>query len=99
MDSASGDGARTRDSLSRNERRSRRSAARPQHLLRHPPWTQERGHAGFRALMELWIISVVLLAALAALLVAGVWIALPLLGVGWVAMVLFTHSPAGSLMA
>src|SRR6266581_1131321 len=49
--------------------------------------------------MELWIISVALIAALAALLVAGVWIALTLLGVGWVAMVLFTHSPAGSLMA
>ena len=49
--------------------------------------------------MELWIISLVLLAALAALLVAGVWIALTLLGVGWVAMVLFTQSPAGSLMA
>ena len=45
--------------------------------------------------MELWIISVVLIAALAALLIAGVWIALTLLGVGWVAMVLFTHSPAG----
>ncbi len=43
--------------------------------------------------------SVVLLAALAALLVAGVWIALTLLGVGWVAMVFFTSSPAGSLMA
>jgi len=49
--------------------------------------------------VELWIISLVLLAALAALLVAGVWIALTLLGVGWVAMVLFTQSPAGSLMA
>src|SRR6266568_3885086 len=49
--------------------------------------------------MELWIMSVVLIAALAALLVVGVWIALTLLGVGWVAMVLFTHSPAGSLMA
>src|SRR6266581_2427971 len=49
--------------------------------------------------MELWIISAVLIAALAALLVAGVWIALTLLGVGWVAMVLFTHSPAGGLMA
>src|SRR5438477_3808494 len=49
--------------------------------------------------MELWIISVALVAALAALLVAGVWIALTLLGVGWVAMVLFTHSPAGGLMA
>ena len=49
--------------------------------------------------MEPWIISVVLLAALAALLVAGVWIALTLLGVGWIAMALFTGSPPGSLMA
>jgi len=49
--------------------------------------------------MELWILSAVLIAALAALLVAGVWIALTLLGVGWVAMVLFTQSPAGGLMA
>jgi tripartite ATP-independent transporter DctM subunit len=49
--------------------------------------------------MEPWIISVVLLAALAAFLVAGVWIALTLLGVGWVAMALFTGSPPGSLMA
>src|SRR6266571_4564103 len=68
-------------------------AAWPQHLLRLRPGTQDRGHARFRALMELWIISVVLIAALAALLVAGVWIALTLLGVGWVAMVMFTHSP------
>jgi len=49
--------------------------------------------------VEPWIISVVLLAALAALLVAGVWIALTLLGVGWIAMALFTGSPPGSLMA
>jgi tripartite ATP-independent transporter DctM subunit len=49
--------------------------------------------------MEPWIISAVLLAALAAFLVAGVWIALTLLGVGWVAMALFTDSPPGSLMA
>jgi len=49
--------------------------------------------------MEPWIISLVLLAALAAFLVAGVWIALTLLGVGWVAMALFTGSPPGSLMA
>ncbi|MCC6610900.1 MAG: TRAP transporter large permease subunit [Burkholderiales bacterium] len=49
--------------------------------------------------MDLWLLSVVLLAALAALLVAGVWIALTLLGVAWVAMVFFTSSPAGSLMA
>jgi len=49
--------------------------------------------------VEPWIISVVLLAALAAFLVAGVWIALTLLGVGWIAMALFTDSPPGSLMA
>ena len=49
--------------------------------------------------MEPWIISAVLLAALAAFLVAGVWIALTLLGVGWVAMALFTDSPPGGLMA
>ncbi len=49
--------------------------------------------------MEPWIISVVLLTALAAFLIAGVWIALTLLGVGWVAMALFTASPPGSLMA
>src|SRR6266852_5446574 len=99
VDSAGGHVARTRDSFCRNDRRSRRRATRPQHLLRHRPGTQDRGHARFRTLMELWIISAVLIAALAALLVAGVWIALTLLGVGWVAMVLFTHSPAGGLMA
>jgi len=43
--------------------------------------------------------AVVLLAALALLLIAGVWIALTLLGVGWIAMVFFTGSPAGPLMA
>src|SRR3989442_6782171 len=99
VDSAGGPGARAWDSLCRNDRRSRCCHTRPQHLLRHRPGTQDRGHARFRTLMELGIISVVLIAALAALLVAGVWIALTLLGVGWVAMVLFTHSPAGGLMA
>ena len=49
--------------------------------------------------MEMWLISVVLIGALALLLVAGLWIALTLLGVGWIAMTLFTDSPAGSLMA
>ncbi|MGH8746566.1 MAG: TRAP transporter large permease [Burkholderiales bacterium] len=49
--------------------------------------------------METWIVSTVLLAALAALLASGLWIALTLLGVGWIAMVLFTGAPAGSLMA
>ncbi len=45
------------------------------------------------------LLSVVLLGALAAFLAAGLWIALALLGVGWVAMVFFTSSPAGKLMA
>src|SRR2546425_13249873 len=49
--------------------------------------------------MEMWLISVVLIGALAMLLVAGLWIALTLLGVGWIARTLFTESPAGSLMA
>ncbi|HXZ91317.1 MAG TPA: TRAP transporter large permease subunit [Burkholderiales bacterium] len=49
--------------------------------------------------METWIVSLVLVAALAALLASGLWIALTLLGVGWIAMVLFTSAPAGSLMA
>jgi tripartite ATP-independent transporter DctM subunit len=45
------------------------------------------------------LVSIVLLAALAVLLVAGVWIALALLGIGWIAMVFFTAAPAGKLMA
>jgi C4-dicarboxylate transporter, DctM subunit len=45
------------------------------------------------------LISLVLIAALTVLLVAGVWIALSLLGVGWIAMVFFTGAPAGKLMA
>jgi len=49
--------------------------------------------------MDLYVIAVVLLVALALLLVSGVWIALSLLGLGWLAMVLFTDSPAGKLMA
>jgi tripartite ATP-independent transporter DctM subunit len=49
--------------------------------------------------MDFAWMAVVLLAALALLLVAGVWIALTLLGVGWIAMVLFTNSPGGPLMA
>ena len=49
--------------------------------------------------MDFTWMAVVLLAGLALLLVAGVWIALTLLGVGWIAMVLFTNSPAGPLMA
>jgi C4-dicarboxylate transporter, DctM subunit len=49
--------------------------------------------------METWIVAALLLAALAALLAGGLWIALTLLGVGWIAMMSFTSSPAGPLMA
>jgi len=49
--------------------------------------------------VETWLIAALLLAALVALLASGLWIALTLLGVGWLAMVCFTSSPAGSLMA
>jgi tripartite ATP-independent transporter DctM subunit len=49
--------------------------------------------------MEFAWMAIVLLAALALLLIVGVWIALTLLGVGWMAMVFFTGSPAGPLMA
>jgi C4-dicarboxylate transporter DctM subunit len=49
--------------------------------------------------MELLTVSLILLAVLAALLVSGVWIAVTLLGVGFVAMSAFTNSPAGPLMA
>ena len=46
----------------------------------------------------LWI-SFILLAALAVMLAAGVWIAIALLGMGFIGMVFFTSSPAGLLMA
>ena len=49
--------------------------------------------------MDLLTVSVILLAVLAVLLVSGVWIAITLLGVGFVAMAAFTNSPAGALMA
>jgi C4-dicarboxylate transporter DctM subunit len=49
--------------------------------------------------MELWVVSLVLLAALSILLIFGVWIAVTLLCVGFIAMVAFTGSPAGPLMA
>ena len=49
--------------------------------------------------MDPAFIAIVLLAALGVLLAAGVWIALSLLGVGWIAMVFFTNAPAGKLMA
>jgi tripartite ATP-independent transporter DctM subunit len=44
-------------------------------------------------------ISLILLAALAVLLAGGVWIAIALLGLGFIGMVFFTSSPAGLLMA
>jgi C4-dicarboxylate transporter DctM subunit len=44
-------------------------------------------------------ISLILLAALVVLLAGGVWIAIALLGLGFVGMVFFTNSPAGLLMA
>src|SRR3990170_1763955 len=44
-------------------------------------------------------IALFLLALLALLLAGGVWIAIVLLAMGWAAMVLFTDSPAGLLMA
>jgi C4-dicarboxylate transporter, DctM subunit len=47
---------------------------------------------------QLWI-SVILLAALIVLLAGGVWIAIALLGLGFIGMVFFTSSPAGLLMA
>ena len=49
--------------------------------------------------MDLLVVSLILLAALAALLISGVWIAISLLGVGFIAMAAFTNSPAGPLMA
>ncbi len=49
--------------------------------------------------MDTWLVTTLLLAALALLLAGGLWIALTLLGVGWVAMTFFTGSPAGPLMA
>ena len=47
---------------------------------------------------QLWI-SAVLLVALAVMLAGGIWIAIALLGVGFIGMVFFTNSPAGQLMA
>ncbi len=49
--------------------------------------------------MELWAVSLVLLGVLAVLLLGGIWIAVTLLCVGFVAMFAFTNSPAGPLMA
>ena len=49
--------------------------------------------------MDQTVIALILLVALAVFLAGGLWIALSLLGLGWLAMVLFTDSPAGKLMA
>ena len=49
--------------------------------------------------MDLTLASVALIAALGLFLVSGLWIALTLLGVGLVAILFFTESPAGPLMA
>jgi C4-dicarboxylate transporter DctM subunit len=49
--------------------------------------------------MDPVFVAAILLAALGAFLIAGAWIALSLLGVGWIAMVFFTGAPAGKLMA
>ena len=49
--------------------------------------------------MELWAISLVLLAVFAVTLIGGLWIAISLLVVATVAMAVFTNSPPGSLMA
>ena len=49
--------------------------------------------------MDLVIVSLILLAVLGALLISGMWVAVTLLGVGFVAMAAFTGSPAGPLMA
>ena len=49
--------------------------------------------------MTATVLAVVLAIVLFALLGSGIWIALSLLGVGYVAMLLFTHSPIGSNMA
>ncbi len=49
--------------------------------------------------MDLWLVSLVLVATLGACLVLGVWIGITLLAVALVAMLAFTSSPAGLVMA
>jgi tripartite ATP-independent transporter DctM subunit len=49
--------------------------------------------------MDLSLVAVILLAALAVFLIGGIWIALSLLGLGGLAMALFTDAPVGKLMA
>jgi len=49
--------------------------------------------------MEVWAIALVLFAVLAACLALGVWVGITLLTVALVAMLAFTNSPAGLVMA
>ena len=49
--------------------------------------------------MELWAVSLVLLAVFAVTLIGGLWIAISLLCVAIVAMAAFTNAPPGALMA
>ena len=49
--------------------------------------------------MDPTLVTLALLAIMTVLLVAGVWVALALLGVGLAGMVLFTSAPAGTVMA
>jgi len=49
--------------------------------------------------MSLWVESIVLLGVLAGFLIFGVWIGVTLLGVALVAMIAYTNSPAGLVMA
>jgi tripartite ATP-independent transporter DctM subunit len=49
--------------------------------------------------VELWFVSLVLVATLGACLILGLWIGITLLAVALVAMLAFTNSPAGLVMA
>jgi tripartite ATP-independent transporter DctM subunit len=49
--------------------------------------------------LDLWFVSLVLVATLGACLVLGLWIGITLLAVALVAMLAFTNSPAGLVMA
>jgi len=49
--------------------------------------------------MELWAVATILLVALAAFMILGLWISIALLAVSFTAMVAFTNAPAGPLMA
>jgi C4-dicarboxylate transporter, DctM subunit len=48
--------------------------------------------------MDQILLTVFLVAALFVILGTGVWIGLALLGVGWIAMALFTTRPVGDAM-